>query len=155
MNETDYSFTDELGRKTLDAVATVMTDLEQGAMRPDQASIAVKAVFQAVSGLVGKDIFDLLSQASKEIQGGLEAVTTRRIFIDPAKRVVFQVEYEQGSAQSTFRVGRLPDSIGAEMTWQRESRSEFQDRANPFAAAHEHFQLTAKALKERGFVEIK
>ena len=66
---------DELNLKTTIAVMGIVEDERRGIITKAQAATAMKGIFDAVSGLVSQDTFDLISAASEEYKGakGMEA----------------------------------------------------------------------------------
>ena len=59
--QTYPTIAEELHRKTLSAIATLLAKRETGAITEWEYYIAIQALFEAVSGLVPQDVFELLS----------------------------------------------------------------------------------------------
>lgn len=69
------SLTDELNLKVATSVIGIVDDERRGIITAAQANTALKGIFDAVSGLISQDNFDLLSAASEEYKHakGVEA----------------------------------------------------------------------------------
>lgn len=158
MAEEEYTLMDELGRKTMDALATLLTDLDRGAITRPQASYAISVLFQATSGLVGTDCFDLISEASKQVNDGMHLDRARRIFIRmgdgtrPTELIL--IEYQYGEAQLTIKRAVSPIFAGT-VEWTQSKSAQFDHELDPFGAAHERFLGYARALTKQGFTEIE
>lgn len=61
--------TEELNRKAMDALASIVEDHENGIITAAQASTGIRGVFDSVSGLVSQPVFDLISSAASQYAG--------------------------------------------------------------------------------------
>jgi hypothetical protein len=60
-----YSVRDELNRKTFETLEWLFAAIENGKMTEDQFSVAIDALFMAVSGLVDSDFINIITNAQK------------------------------------------------------------------------------------------
>lgn len=102
---------DELNRKVMDTMSWLITRVGNGYISEQQFSTAVDALFMAVSGLVDREFFDLVTAASKEVEG-LAVQTNRRVF--RSKKEVVSVSWSVG--QDVLTVTRLDMATGEENT---------------------------------------
>lgn len=149
-----FNLQDELDRKTLDALATLVSEVESGAISRSEADFALRILFQSVSGLVSNEAFDLMSKASAELSRH-ERFSLRRVFLKGREVVV--LEYQYGEACVTLKRGRIAgDSDGREtLRWDADKVATFEHELNPFEAAHVRFNGYADVLLRQGFVEVK
>lgn len=146
-----FNVIDELDRKTLDAVAQILVDLGQGSIAQPQASYAIKVLFMATSGLAGKEAFDLVSQASAEIEAQRGIHALRRFFVQGQK--VALLEYQFGESEVKVKRGLIQTSP-AGIRWERASVAMFEDQPNPFESARERFDGYAASLVRAGYQEV-
>jgi hypothetical protein len=152
MPNEEYSLTDELERKTMDALSRVLADYEQGAISQPSAAVALRTLFDATSGLLSGECFNLLSEASKMVSGdGVRFDLVRRFFIHENGEFAL-IEYQYGEAVITLRKGKRS---GDGFVWARESRATFDDQPNPFEVAKERFDGYAQSMVRLGFKELK
>lgn len=60
--------TKELSLKALSAITTLVSDYKRGLITKGQVSSGCRAVFDTVSGLVGTEVINLVSQAAAEFK---------------------------------------------------------------------------------------
>lgn len=144
---------DEIERKTLDSLAQIMQDQQQGVVSQSEASYALRILFMNVSGLVSQDTFDLVTEASKELGDGQTKSKIRRFFVNITNQRMVLIEYEFGSTEILIKQGRTRTSndVGA---WERISRVSFESEVNPFEAAMTRFNSYIASLLRTGFREI-
>ena len=99
---------DELNLKVATSVIGICDDERRGLITKAQAGTAIKAVFDAVSGLVSQDNFDLISAASEEYkrEKGMEAT-----FVKNGDEIVGTIRICGAGALLSYRGGkpiRLP-----------------------------------------------
>lgn len=155
MAEAEFDIATELEGKTLDVLARIVSDYEQGAVSQPQASFALQAVFNTTSGLVGDEVFNFISTASAEVNKDQGRDLIRRFFVNPEKAEMVLVEYQFGEAGVTLKRGPYPRDPKQVNAWERESHATFEHEANPFEAARVRFVGYADALTRAGFQEIK
>jgi hypothetical protein len=145
----DYA--SELERKTLEALAVVLNDYEQGAISQPTAAYALRSIFTVTSGLAGGDTFDMISQASALVEADAKRDVQRRFYVHPGEKEVIAITYQFGEAEVGLRRGSLK---GGQLRWTRESQATFQEEVNPFEAARHRFEGYADQLKRLGYEEI-
>ena len=101
---------DELNLKVTTSIIGICDDQRLGVITGAQANTAIKAVFDAVSGLISQDNFDLISAASEEFkhEKGMEAT-----FIKNGDEIVGTIRICGAGALLSFRGGkpiRLPQN---------------------------------------------
>lgn len=99
---------DELNLKVAASVIGICDDERRGIITKAQANTAIRAVFDAVSGLVSQDNFDLMSAVSEEYkhEKGVEAT-----FIKNGDEIIGTIRICGAGALLSFRGGkpiRLP-----------------------------------------------
>ncbi len=153
----DYTLIDELERKALDALSRILSDFDAGAISQPAAAFALRTLFDAVSGLVGADTFDLISEASKKVNETQHNDQQRRLFVHASGTDFCLLEYQYGEAEITVKRGSVAmESAGARIKWHRDSKATFEDEPNPFEAAAARFKQYAETMQNNfGFVEIK
>jgi len=150
----EINLTEELERKTLDALALVMTEYQTGGISQPTAAFALRAIFVATSGLAGNEVFDLTSKASAEIDKDAKRDMVRRFFVHPAAQEMVLLEYQFGEAEVTLKRGRYPRQPNQVNLWEKSSRATFEHEVNPFEAARQRFTGFADSLARKGFQEI-
>lgn len=154
MVDTSINLRDELERKTLEALARVVSDFERMAISQAQARLALDILFAATSGLTGGETFNLVSQASAEINAESKRDYARRFFVHPNKKELLLLQYAYGEAEVTIKRGKYPMKSGEVNMWERSSRATFQNEPDPFETAAIRYREYADALLRQGFQEI-
>lgn len=146
-------FATELSRKTLDAVGSVLSQVNDGQLSPAEARVALRAVFDSVSGLVSTDCFHLLTQADAELGAlGPDALHSEvvRVFIND-KGCVARLKRRWGDPVVTLDVLNPGDTSGA---WSRTNERRFDDAMNPFSEAWKWYCQAAESLTRNGYKEL-
>lgn len=151
MNES-YTLADELDRKTLDALASILTQVSEGVASRAEADFGLRILFQAVSGIVSGEAFDLMSKASKELQE-YDRTSVRRVLLKPPEVVL--IEYQFGEPRLTLKRGELVhSSVGHSIQWHIDKVASYEHEINPFEAAHARFKGYSDVLLRQGFIEV-
>ena len=145
---------EELERKTLEALSTILNDYEQGAISQPTASYALRSVFHATSGIVGNETFELMSNASKEVNADEGRDVVRRVFFNPDKKELVLLEYQFGEAEVVLKRGKYPMTSSQVNIWDKSSKATFESEINPFEAARKRFTGYADSLLRAGFQEM-
>ncbi len=154
MTEPDYNPTEELERKTLDVLARILHDYEQGIVSQAQASHSLRAIFDTVSGLVGTEVFDFISEASAHVDADQKKDKLRRFFVHPSRKEIVAIEFQYGETGVSLKLGKFPDPEAEGFDWSRKSHATFEDELNPFEAAKQRFDGYADSLSRAGFKEV-
>lgn len=154
MEDQLYNLSDELERKTLEALSSLLEDFEQGIVSPSQAACGLRALFTATSGLVSKDIFEMMSTASAQINARTHEDVRRRVFANAKQRTLVVIEYCYGNKGVTFKRCVYPTSANDVGRWEKNETASFADQTNPYEAAHERFEGYARVLQRHGFQEL-
>lgn len=59
----------DINLKAMDSLGNVIQDYERGLISKAQAATGCRAIFDCVSGIATKEVFDLVSQAAAEFSG--------------------------------------------------------------------------------------
>lgn len=145
MGESDYSVRDELEMKVSNALVRILTDRRDGICSRSQASYALRILFDSISGLVPKDLFNMITQASEEIAGDHKDAITR-LLVDKKAGALVAISYTFGDTELNVTRGNFPGPFTTK-------RLAFMEE-NPFEAAHLRLDAYAERLKERGFEEV-
>jgi len=146
-------FATELTRKTLDAIGSVLSQVRDGQLSPAEARVALRAVFDSVSGLVSADCFHLLTQADVELEGlGPDALHSEvvRVFVN-AKGGVARLKRRWGAPAVSLDILNPGDGSGA---WSRRNEKNFDHALNPFNEAWAWYCQAADSLARNGYKEL-
>ena len=73
MSESEYpTIREEIERKALDTAVWLLEKHEAGEMTDEQLFIGQQTLFMTVSGLVGREVFELISAEMPEMESGLK-----------------------------------------------------------------------------------
>lgn len=147
MSEIDL--TAELSQKTLGALEALISQVNQGMVAPSEARVALRAVFDSVSGLVSNDCFDLITEFDALLKNGGLALHGEEIklFVNEKGHVV-RLSRRWGEPVVTF------DTLPAGSTeWGKRSCKEF-DSVNPYVDAFHYFNAAQGSLARQGYKEL-
>lgn len=65
---------EEIERKAIDSAVWLIEKHEAGEMTDEQLYIGQQVLFMTVSGLVGKEVFDLISASMPDMESGLKVI---------------------------------------------------------------------------------
>lgn len=94
---------EELNFKVLTAVHSIVSDERRGLITKAQANTGIRGIFDAVSGLVSQDNFDLLSAASEEYKHAKGVDVT---FIKAVDGITGTIRICGNGALLSYRQGR-------------------------------------------------
>lgn len=154
MDNLSINLGEELERKTLEALARVVSDYETGAVSQPQARYGLQLIFTTTSGLVGNEAFDLVSQASAQINEQPTRDMVRRFFVHPTKGEMVLLSYQYGEAEVVIKRCKYPRKASDVNAWDRTSKATFETEVNPYEAAKDRFVGYAASLCRVGFQEI-
>ena len=69
------SIREEIERKAIDAAVWLIEKHEAGEITDEQLFIGQQTLFMTVSGLVGREVYDLISASMPDMESGLKIVT--------------------------------------------------------------------------------
>ncbi len=73
MPESEFpSIREEIERKAVDTAVWLLEKHEAGEMTDEQLYIGQQTLFMTVSGLVGREVFDLISASMPDMESGLK-----------------------------------------------------------------------------------
>lgn len=85
---------EELNRKTFETIEWLFVGLDKGRLTEEQFSVAVDALFMAVSGLVDKEFIGLVTAAQEQCEGVKTVV--KRHFHAPAGDELLSLTWKPG-----------------------------------------------------------
>lgn len=141
---------DEIDRKALETLQRILNDRERGVISDAQARASVHTLFEAVSGLCSRDSFDLISDASTELNAPKGPNRMTRLLVSPVGAIV-QLEYEYGEAFLTVKT-RVPSDTKA--GWSKIAKASFEEELIPFDAAKERMEQYEASLLRQGYQEL-
>ena len=68
---------EEIERKAIDTAVWLIEKHEAGEMTDEQLYIGQQTLFMTVSGLVGREVFDLISASMPDMESGLKTGTEK------------------------------------------------------------------------------
>lgn len=142
-----HELVDELNRKALGSLERILNDHELGAISRGEAKVALACLFDAVSGLVGPDVFDMISEASQELSAQAGTTTCTRMYVNPEGTIVL-LEYVFGEPKVVVRtrVSCQPDA-----EWTKVAEQTFEGELIPFDAAKKRMDGYGEALVRQGY----
>lgn len=146
-DQPSFDLRDELNRKASDTLAQILQDHGCGVSSHVEARASIAALFSAISGLVDKEVFELISEASAEINKDTAAHAYRRLFTNGSRLV--SLEYQWGEAQITLKI-----ATHGNLNWESCKVISFGDEANPFAAAKDRFDQYVSSFIRQGYEEL-
>ena len=73
MSESEFpSIREEIERKAVNTAVWLLEQHEAGSMTDEQLFIGQQTLFMTVSGLVGREVFDLISASMPDMESGLK-----------------------------------------------------------------------------------
>jgi len=130
---------EELSRKTLETIEELLLWRSQERITDGQLGIAINAVFKSVSGLIDKDVFEIISQ----------------IVVDHPKhdREIAVFQKGRGSLVLVRYVNQ-----GRLMAWDcllgKTSAKSFEDEALPDKRAKQAFDAAIQHCRDKGYREL-
>lgn len=144
----------EIERKGMEVLLRVLTDFERGACSPSQAQYAVSALFDASSGIVSDELFQMMSEASKEVACDKSNMERQvKILVNPTTQQIVVLTYRFGEAGVGFKLGYITSA--AANNWERSTFVEFYHEEDPFKQARLRFDGYSDLLTRKGFREIE
>lgn len=134
---------DEINRKTVEALEWLVLAVEQDKITNAQFDAAVNAIWITSSGLVDRDVTELMSEAvSRKIDG----FTRKRIFSNTSHLVCLERNYEKATLtiRRKFEQGH----------WQDVIRKTFEGALVPSLAARDAESRLVDKLRSQGFSEL-
>lgn len=135
------SLREELNRKTFETIEWLFSGVEKGRLTEQEFSVAIDALFMAVSGLVGQEFLEMFSAADAECKG-IKRVQKRH-FHAPADDKIVTLSWVPGEARitTTERVSGI--AVGGKVT--------DYDSAQ-FAA--QLFKTVETSFEKKGWIEL-
>ncbi|QNK01732.1 hypothetical protein [Dyella telluris] len=145
-----HTLVDELNRKALDTLERIVVDYQTGIISVEQARSSLQTLFQAVSGLITDDLFDMISEASKEFADKTGEATARRLFISDG--CLYCLEYTFG--EPVVKLHKLNWSETTRMTWSSTKVLDFSEELNPYEVARGRFDGYIESFARLGYKEL-
>lgn len=144
------TFADEIDRKALEQIERIMGNLKTGCVSWGEARFALTVLFDAVSGLCSKDVFDLISSASAELSADEQRTTMTRIFMNTKGALAL---FEYGCGDSFLLVKRR--AAGSEQPdWDKVTRVTCEGKEIPFEIAKQRMEQYSAAMLRDGYWRI-
>jgi hypothetical protein len=148
MSDDSIDIRDEINRKATETLAQIMQDHAYGVASLPETRAAIAALFSATSGLTSQDVFELVSDASKEINTEKVVNTDRRLFTNGT--LLTSLEYEWGEPVVTVKRMELGKS-----EWDEVKTTNYSNSVNPYEAAKTRFDQFVASFERLGFKELR
>jgi hypothetical protein len=138
----EYDVRVELDRKSIQTLDQLISRHDAGEISGEAFKVAVRAIFDTVSGLVESDTFELISHVSA---APIESVASTRIFFNDAATALLQQPQDLvGVELGVYRRGKL----------HKHTVVDCENEPNPRAARKRATTMIVKALLDKGFKEL-
>lgn len=138
------SLKDELERKSLTALENLLRKREQKRINDDQLEVGLQAVFDAVWGLVGDDINEIIVEAQREPD---PSYVERRLLRKGGHIAI--LERRVGGESFRIRVGLKGDG-----SWAVDKVQDYSDEVIPTQVCAEKFDDLLNNMKNTGYQEL-
>lgn len=145
-----HTLVDELNRKALDTLERIIVDYQTGIISVEQARSSLQTLFQAVSGLISDDLFDMISEASKEFADKAGEATARRLFT--SDKSLLCLEYTFG--EPVVKLHSLDWESPVHGGWTKTAVMNFAEEANPYEVARGRFDGYIESFARLGYKEL-
>ena len=142
--ETLPTVTDEINRKTVEAMEWLVHARDQHKITGAEFDTAIQAIWIAVSGLVDKDVTGFLSEAESQASGGI------------VKRQFFVMDGTLMNIDRHYKPVKVVVRRGSTKTgkWFEEREINFDDKLSPSMSARHYAKVLTKSLQDRGYREL-
>ena len=133
---------EEIDRKAVDACEAILKRLNAGLINQAQASEAALTLFNALAGLVDKEIMDCICGIQDETKG---AHVERHVLLFASNATL--IEWEVGSSKVSFASNLQGGKFQLKRIF------DFSDDLHPAEAAKEKIEVLKASLKAKGWAE--
>ncbi len=137
---------EELDRKTLDAIQSLLHQESTGRITKAQLNTAIIAVFQCVSGLIDGEIMEMITQISAGVKNVNEV--QRAAFVNGDTKRTIALEHVIGSSDVTVRISDW--NVNGFTT----KRKNFDSARDPVSAAARCFKDFTSGFEDKGYQRI-
>lgn len=141
---------EEIDRKSLTTLAGIMSGHASGLISRAEASRSLQALFDTASGLTGREVFELISEASKELSAVRCRTFDRTLFVNETGSLV-ELEYEFGEPFVRVRT-RVPSATNA--GWSKQVETDYSDQPIPYEAAKARIEQYKLSLLRKGYAVL-
>lgn len=136
-----YELREELNRKTFETLDWLVLGVDCGRITQDQFSVAIDAMFMALSGLVESPFVEIVTEAQKQCSDGKFKV--KRLFHHPDSAEIVRLSWAPGESAIYAMKLVMGQAVGGKQT-------ELNNSKAAFAA----FGRMSDALAEKGWIEL-
>ncbi len=136
---------EELDRKTVETLESILVRLDQGRITMPEARQAVDAMWRTVSGLISDDVMEMIDAFKADTN---KAFVERRVFVLEGKDIAI-LERAVGTG-----IGRVRMNMREPGVFATDKMIRLEDEINPSMAARQKLDAFVVALKKKGYTEL-